>query len=98
MKTATTWTDAGTMIPRDGEPLVLIEQEGFGTVCGILDIEGESVYRILRAVNACDDLLAACRLAVGYADQAVLGGGPVRDDGEVMRAIRAAIAKAEGRD
>lgn len=40
------------------EPLTVIEQEGFGLVCAILDIEGESVYRILQAMNAHDDLVA----------------------------------------
>jgi hypothetical protein len=103
MKTATTWTEAGTMISRDGEPLTLIEQEGFGTVCGILDIEGESVFRILRAVNAHDDLLEALKEAYAVIRHAAQESkGRVRNElvgGWKWHAERckAAIAKAEGR-
>ena len=88
------------MIPRDGESLVLIEQEDFGAVCGVLDIEGESVYRILRAVNAYDDLLAACKALLPLAD-AFYDAGPCSPKwnhgiGATIREARAAIAKAEG--
>jgi len=38
----------------------------------------------------------ACRLAIYYADQAIIGGGPVRDNGDVMKAIRAAVANVDG--
>jgi len=92
------WIEQGTCNQRPGDTLVGIEQEGFGMVCAVLDYEGESVHRILRAVNAYDELLAACKLAIHYADQAILGGGPVRDDGDVMRAIRAAVEKAKSLD
>jgi len=46
---------------------------------------------------AAPELLAACKQAIDFADQAIMGGEPVRDNGEVMRDIRAAVAKAEGR-
>lgn len=55
------WIEQGTCSQRPGETLVGIEQEGFGMVCAVLDYEGESVHRILRAVNAYDELLAACK-------------------------------------
>jgi hypothetical protein len=55
------WIEQGTCNQRPGEQLVAIEQEGFGIVCAVLDYEGESVYRILRAMNSRDALLEACK-------------------------------------
>jgi hypothetical protein len=36
-----------------------IEQKGFGVIGHIIDLEGETAYRILRAMNDRDELLEA---------------------------------------
>ena len=55
----TKWIEMGRHNPRPDDTLTAIEQEGFGIVCAVLDIEGEAVYHILNAVNAHDELLRA---------------------------------------
>ncbi len=55
----TKWMEMGRHNPRPDDHLTAIEQEGFGIVCAVLDHEGESVYRILNAVNTHDGLLGA---------------------------------------
>ena len=83
------WTKQGECTQRPGETLVGIEQEGFGIVCAVIDYEGDSVCRILRAVNAYDDLLEACKSAlVGI-------GGDDASQAEAWEKVNAAINKAE---
>ena len=93
----TTWIEQGQHNPLPGDTLTAIEQEGFGTVCAVLDYEGESVYRILRAVNAHDDLLEALRTAaiimVNTKEKAHKSARLCAID-----AAERAIAKGEGRD
>ncbi len=86
------WIEMGPHNPRPDDALTAIEQEGFGIVCAVLDYEGESVYRILNAVNAHDELLEACIAAMNGI------GGDEASQAEAMQKLRAAIAKAEGRD
>lgn len=88
------WIEQGTCNQRPGETLVGIEKEGFGMVCAVLDYEGESVYHILRALNAFDDLLAACK---GLLDCCELNLDETEPE-TLLRIIeaRVAIAKAEG--
>lgn len=83
----TTWHEQGTHTPKPTDKLTAIEQDGFGIVCAVLDYEGESVYRILRAVNAYDELLSLCDSALRALHE---------DDFPMLREeLRAAIAKAE---
>ena len=42
---------------------VAIEQKDFGVIAEVVDLEGESVYRILRAMNSHDDLMHAVQAA-----------------------------------
>jgi len=66
------WIEQGECTQRPGETLVAIEQEDFGIVCAILDYEGESVYRILRAMNAYDAMLAALKSIAGHTSNAIV--------------------------
>ena len=91
----TTWIEQGQHNPLPGDTLTAIEQEGFGTVCAVLDYEGESVYRILRAVNAYDDLLEACRAVLSSLQWEEKRSGTTYNGYEELAA---AVAKAEGRD
>lgn len=84
------WIEQGTCNQRPGETLVGIEKEGFGMVCAVLDYEAESVYHILRALNAFDDLLAELKYAVEVAEEGLPLGS------EWQKIARAAITKAEG--
>lgn len=89
------WIEQGTCNQRPGETLVAIEQEGFGIVCAVLDYEGESVYRILRAMNSHDELLEALRMFVSLDPRCHHG---VDHCGECAACLgQAAISKAEGR-
>ena len=78
----TTWIEQGQHNPLPGDTLTAIEQEGFGTVCAVLDYEGESVYRILRAVNCHDDLLAACSPIMNPMQILIMSMVPIIDSPE----------------
>lgn len=51
-----TWIEQGEHKALPGDTLTAIEQVDFGIVCAILDYEGESVYRILNAINTAEPL------------------------------------------
>ena len=44
-------------------PAVAIEQKDFGVITEVVDLEGESVYRILRAMNSREEMLEALKEA-----------------------------------
>ena len=93
-ETSQQWHEQGTYHPKDGDTLTAIEQEGFGIVCAVLDIEGESVYRILRAFNSHAELLEACKAAM-LALQSELTVEAAGCCPEIAQ-CQAAIAKATG--
>ena len=90
------WIEAGTHNALPGDKLTAIEHNGFGIVCAILDHEGESVYRILRAVNAHDDLLAALIRLREWVRHPGEDDGPENE--AVIEQAEVAIAKAVGRE
>ena len=99
------WFEQGVHNVLPGDKLVAIEQEDFGIVCAVLDYEGESVYRILRAMNACDAMLAALKSIAGHTSNAIVRNKQERPSSlldlhsTVIGAqitARNAIAKAEG--
>ena len=49
---------------------VAIEQKDFGVIAEVVDLEGESVYRILRAMNSYADMLHALKMLRGVRDWA----------------------------
>ena len=98
----TKWIEMGRHTPRPDDTLTAIEQEGFGIVCAVLDYEGESVYRILNAVNAHDELLRALKDSQQALAHAIY---VLRDDPSFATSIalkgteeraRVAVANAEG--
>jgi hypothetical protein len=94
-KLMTKWIEMGPHDPRPDETLTAIEQEGFGIVCAVLDCEGESVYRILNAVNTHDELLAECRTLLSSLQWEEKRSGTTYHGYEDLIE---AVAKAEGRD
>ena len=91
-KQTTTWIELGAVNLLPGETLRAIEQEGFGVVCAVVDYEGESVFRILRAINGHDDLLEACKAMSACCGPADGWNG---ETNRCLLLIEAAIAKAQ---
>ena len=59
------------------------------------NFEGDAAF-IVRACNAHDDLLAACKALVDYRDRAGALGFQLEKADDYINQIRAAIAAAEG--
>ncbi len=89
------WIEMGQHTPRPDDALTAIEQEGFGIVCAVLDYEGESVDRILNAVNTHDELLEACRTLLSSLQWEEKRSGTTYHGYEDLIE---AVAKAERRD
>ena len=67
--------------------------EHIATISGDLPIDSANAHRIVTAVNAHDDLLAACKIAVETFDDDAPGPGDTERG--ALRRLRAAILKAE---
>lgn len=76
-----------------------VTADGCASVYGIIPqgvVSAADAELIVRAVNNFDGLLEACRAALAAFDYCENGG--IRNEMEAVKKLRAAIAKAEGKE
>jgi uncharacterized heparinase superfamily protein len=73
-KTFASWQEARASIVAKPEAppvqAVAIEQKDFGVIAEVVNLEGESVFRILRAMNSYADMLHSLKMLRGVRDWA----------------------------